>query len=165
MLCQHCNLKLTDEMIDTGYCFECGNPIALVPNKKDQEVNSKQLTIHQENELKELIDSFKMTSGFNFEGYTITHYIKVISAETVLGTGFLSEFSASFSDFFGIENERFSNKLEMARESSTQKLIKKAIQLNANALIGIDFDYVNFSGNIIGVIANGTSVTIKKHDT
>lgn len=63
---------------------------------------------------------------------------------------FIIEFTIGQRLVFGICYER-----------CLSKLIRKAIQLNANALIGIDFDYVNFLGNIIGVIANGTLVKIK----
>ena len=42
------------------------------------------------------------------------------------------------------------------------KLIKKSAALGGNAVIGIDIDYNMFSNNVIGVIANGTSVVIRK---
>ena len=42
------------------------------------------------------------------------------------------------------------------------ELIKKSAALGGNAVIGIDIDYNMFSNNVIGVIANGTSVVIRK---
>ena len=42
------------------------------------------------------------------------------------------------------------------------ELIKKSAALGGNAVIGIDIDYNIFSNNVIGVIANGTSVVIRK---
>ena len=78
-----------------------------------------------------------------------------------MGTGFLSELGAGISDLFGSQSEMFSMKLETARESALKNLVKKSVQSGGNAIIGIDFDYITFSNNMIGVVANGTSVEIE----
>lgn len=80
------------------------------------------------------------------------------SGEVVLGTGFLSEFSAAFNDFFGTQSNSFSNKLDGAKSAAIDKLLEKAVARGANAVIGIDFDYITFVNNMLGVIANGTLV-------
>lgn len=104
---------------------------------------------------------FLSTTGFDLQGYKIRKYVKVISGETVLGTGFLSEISASFSDFFGAQSAAFSAKLEKAKDASMQKVFEKADSMGANALIGVNFNYIKFSGNLIGVIANATAVIVE----
>lgn len=82
----------------------------------------------EKEQINKTITNFLSTVGFTFEGYKITKYYKVLCGETVLGTGFLSEFTAGFADFFGEESDKFANKLSLARESATQKLIKKAMK-------------------------------------
>lgn len=111
--------------------------------------------------LKNQVDNFLMTTGYDFEGYEVLEYKRVITSEAVLGTGFLSESTASFSDFFGVESQRFSSKLEEARNIATYKLVVKAMGSEANAIIGIDFDYIMFNKNMIGVIVNGTAVKVE----
>lgn len=103
-----------------------------------------------------------LTTGFNFEGYKITQYLEVISGEVVLGTGFLSELSASVADFLGSGAGMFETKLESAKTAAKEKLVLKSVECGGNAIIGVDFDYITFSNNMIGVIANGTSVRIEK---
>ena len=103
-----------------------------------------------------------LTTGYNFEGYNIVAYRKVITGEVVLGTGFLSEFAASFSDFFGVESNTFSDKMEKAKEAALDKMIKNSVEAGGNAIIGVDFDYITFAYNMIGVVASGTSVVIEK---
>lgn len=49
-----------------------------------------------------------------------------------------------------------------AKQAAFDNLIKNALVLGGNALIGVDFDYITFNNNILGVSANGTSVCIKK---
>lgn len=104
----------------------------------------------------------QLTTGYDFNGYNITRYVGIISGEVVLGTGFLSEFSASISDLFGAESSTFANKLETAKEAAIEKLKIKSVQKGGNAVIGVDFDYITFANNMIGVVANGTSVIIEK---
>ena len=104
---------------------------------------------------------YMVTTGYNFEGYRIVEYKKVISGSTVLGTGFLSEFSASISDFLGESSAAFAKKLESAKESAYDTMLSKAIVAGANAIIGVDFDYITFSNNMMGVVANGTAVVIE----
>ena len=60
-----------------------------------------------------------------------------------------------------MESDKFADKLSKARDSATQKLISKAKMLAANAIIGLDYDYVTFGQNVVGVIANGTAVFIE----
>lgn len=118
--------------------------------------------VSKQESIKYNIKSHMLTTGYNFEGYKIVDYKGVISEQVVLGTGFLSEFSSSFSDFFGTEANGFSNKLERAKEAAQERLIEKSVLAGGNAIIGVDFDYIMFSNNMIGVIINGTSVMIEE---
>ena len=43
-------------------------------------------------------------------------------------------------------------------------MILNAMTMDANAIIGIDFDITTFSNNMIGVSANGTAVVVEKID-
>ncbi len=58
---------------------------------------------------------FKITTSHHFEGYRITQYMNVISGESVLGTGFLSEINAQTSDFWGTSSKLFEEKISKAK--------------------------------------------------
>ena len=103
-----------------------------------------------------------MTTGYDFVGYKIKKYIGIVSGQVVLGTGFLSELSASYSDFFGVQSQKFATKLEQAKNAALGILSEKSNNMGGNAIIGVDFDYITFHGNMIGVVANGTSVVIEE---
>lgn len=111
---------------------------------------------------KSFLENYMLTTGYDFSGYRITKYIGIVSGQVVLGTGFLSEFTASFADFFGEESNKFAEKLEKAKNAAVEKLIIKSADKGGNAVIGVDFDYITFHGNMIGVVANGTSVIIEE---
>ena len=109
-----------------------------------------------------VFNSLLVTSGYNFEGYKITEYKNMVSGECALGTGFLSEFSASVSDLFGSSSSAFSEKMYTAKEEALKIMKNRCAQLGCNAIIGVDYDYITFTNNMIGVIANGTAVKIEK---
>jgi uncharacterized protein YbjQ (UPF0145 family) len=119
--------------------------------------------INQFHDNEEIIQH-KMTTGYNFEGYKIVEYKGIVCGETALGQGMFAGLDASLSNLSGTQSPTFSNKLKEAREISKNEAIINSIVLGGNAIIGADFDYVNFTNGIIGVIFNGTSVVIEKED-
>jgi len=54
------------------------------------------------------------------------------------------------------------NKLSEAKEIVQDKLIVKAIEFGANALIGVDFDMMSLGNNVLVVSVNGTAVKVEK---
>lgn len=129
-------------------------------------MEKERIQIEKENfeeKVKAEFDSIKVTTGYNFEGYKIVEYKNVISGECVLGTGFLSEFAASLSDLTGTNSGMFSEKLKDAKTIAMGNMKRSCIYEGGNAIIGIDFDYITFANNMIGVVANGTSVVIEKN--
>lgn len=134
-----------------------------VENEKENEIQA-QRTKEIEEKFLEYKKQFKVTTGYNFDGYEVEKYIGIFSGEVVLGTGFISEYAASFSDLFGTRSNAFADKMMTAKQGALQKLMKNALLAGANALIGVDFDYITFSNNILGVSANGTAVVIRKEE-
>ncbi len=110
----------------------------------------------------DLEKAFKVTTGYDFEGYQIIDYKGIVSGDIVLGTGFISEFAASWSDAFGTTSNTFAGKMKTAKQKALKQLMSNAMITGANAVIGIDFDYTMFSNNMLGVSANSTAVVIRK---
>lgn len=110
----------------------------------------------------DLEKAFKVTTGYDFEGYQIVDYKGIVSGDVVLGTGFISEFAASWSDAFGTTSNTFAGKMKTAKQKALKQLMANAMITGANAVIGIDFDYTMFGNNMLGVSANGTAVVIRK---
>lgn len=92
------------------------------------------------------------------EGYHITKYIEVVSAETVLGTGFFTEFAAWMADRFSAESSAIERKFKAAREMSLRKLREQALAVGADAVIGTSFAYSSNSHSMVSVIVTGTAV-------
>lgn len=124
-----------------------------------EELESRQKIAKEKQERK---SNFKCSTGYNFEGYKIIDYKDIISSEVVLGTGFFSEVSAQIDDFFGTTSSPYEKKISDAKKVAKDKLVLEAVEIGANAVIGIDFDIMTIGNNMIVVSANGTAVIIEK---
>ena len=160
--CPECGNKLTQEMLDANMCWECGKILdeTLLDTESLEEI-SKQA--EEQNPFhKPEIKNHKMTTGYSFQGYNITDYIGLVSGEIVVGTGFLSDLKAGISDLLGTQSMTYSNKLKEAKKVALYDMITDSIKNGGNAIIGISYSYITFSGNMIGIAVNGTAVKIEK---
>lgn len=155
-------------------CPRCGNfflgsecSYCRVQMMKNPELKKK---VDEEKERQKRVEEFKnrweddfMVSTTPFlDGYKIERYLGAVTGSTVMGTGFLSEFKAGFSDMFGTQSNAFSDKLELAKKAALEKAKKNALALEANALIGVDIDFQMFFGNMVAAIVSGTAVYLTK---
>lgn len=160
--CPECGSSLTQEMLDVNMCWECGK--ILDESLLDEDTLK---TISQQTMENNPLDSpqfraHKLTTGYNFEDKKILDYLGIVSGEVVLGTGFLSDFKASFSDAFGINSQAYTNKIKEAKQEAMCDMMRESISKGGNAIIGITYSYVSFSNNMIGISVNGTSVVLDK---
>ncbi len=68
-------------------------------------------------------------------GYEITQHFDVVTAEVVLGTGFMSEWDAAFADFFGDRSALMEEKLNAAKQAAMWKMKERDLLLDADALL------------------------------
>lgn len=104
-----------------------------------------------------------ITTTNNIENGKITKYLDVVSSTVVIGVNILSEFIASFTDFFGGKSGTYETKLNAIFSESLNNLSKKAKKLGADAIVGLKMDYEEISGkdkSMIMVYAMGTAVRI-----
>ena len=116
-----------------------------------------------------------ITSGFSFDGYTITKYSGYISGDDVIQID-----RGTVGGFFSVgatnAGSALTNSLVILRRNSLMELKQAAHALGCNAVIGVDFDYItlepetanNQGGTtylpyVFAVTANGNAVTIEKN--
>ena len=117
-----------------------------------------------------------ITSGFNFDGYTITKYSGYISGDDAIqidrGT------QGIFSRATNVGDSLMASLVHI-RRNALAELKEAAFALGCNAVIGVDFDYLTLdpetSGGyfkehrteylpyVFGVTANGNAVIIEKN--
>lgn len=112
-----------------------------------------------------------ITSGFNFDGYTIKKYSGYISGDDAMTVSR----GSSFTD--GGVRDNLLASLTHIRRNALRELKEAAYDLGCNAVIGVDFDYItldpqtaNLSGGttyqpyVFCVTANGNAVIIEKDE-
>ena len=55
----------------------------------------------------------------------------------------------------------FQKKLQQAREIALAEISNQTINKGGNAIVGLDFDYMTLSENILMISANGTAVELE----
>ncbi len=178
MKCVKCGAELTSEMFACGMCFSCGCSIS--ESEEAFEIEQARIkaeadfAIQQQEELErksqeeqrmyaERFKNHMLTTGFSFEGYHISEYLGIVTGETIMGTGYFSDLSASISDLFGVEASEYSEKLRAAKQAVLKIMIKNSTDLGGNAIIGISYELMTFSGNMMGVSVTGTAVRAEKY--
>ena len=104
--------------------------------------------------------SFITVTTQAIEGRTVSEYLGVVAAMIVLGTGFMTEWNAAIADNLGGRATGLQTKLSKSCEVAISELKTQAMQRGADAVIGIDIDFMTFRENMLVVSANGTAVKL-----
>ncbi len=121
------------------------------------------------------VSNILITSGFSFDGYTITKYSGYISGDDAVSVD--RGRSSWFSRSANVEEELMKS-LAIIRRNALLELKEAAYALGCNAVIGVDFDYITLEPEnydflterteylpyVFGVTANGNAVVIEKNE-
>ena len=105
-----------------------------------------------------------ITTTDTIENAVIEKYIDLITTNVVVGTNVFSDFGASITDFFGGTSQTYQNKLQKIYDTAFSNLRQRAIELGANAIVGVKIDFDEISGkgkSMFMVSAVGMAVLIK----
>ena len=101
-----------------------------------------------------------LTTTNTIEGKQIVQYYGIVTGETIIGANLFKDFFAGIRDIVGGRAGSYESVLREAKDTALQELRERAMQLGANAVIGIDLDYetVVANGSMLMVTAAGTAV-------
>lgn len=111
------------------------------------------------------VANFFMTTEAVLLDFEITKRIEVVSAECAFGMNIFRDFFAGMRDIFGGRSEATQKVLRDARRKVLSELRNEALGVGADAVIGVDLDYSEFSGggkSMLFLVANGTAVALRK---
>ncbi|MBQ6691697.1 MAG: heavy metal-binding domain-containing protein [Clostridia bacterium] len=140
--------------------------------EKKREAEEKKREAEENARKKKAMAEMLITSGFSFDGYTITKYSGYISGDDAIS---VDRGLAVFGNAVNVK-DKLMESLVVIRRNALRELKEAAYELGCNAVIGVDFDYLtldpqtaNLSGGttylpyIFGVTANGNAVIIEKN--
>jgi uncharacterized protein YbjQ (UPF0145 family) len=138
MKCVLCGSEIPE---DAKFCPKCGESV-------DEEAST----------------GFMIVTTPTVPGYRITKVMGVVTGLTPRTRGILGKFVAGFESMFGGEVTAFTSELEKARLDAIRRVRSKAMDLGANAVVGLDLETSDL-GLQLGVVvisATGTAVVIEK---
>jgi uncharacterized protein YbjQ (UPF0145 family) len=93
----------------------------------------------------------------------ITKRIEIVTAEVAYGMNIFKDLFAGVRDIVGGRSEAVQKTMRDARRTALYELKKEAHSVGANAVVGVDLDYVELSGssNMVMLVASGTAVVIE----
>lgn len=98
------------------------------------------------------------------QGHEIVEYLGIVTGETISGVNFVRDVMATVTDYVGGRSATYEEVLGKARDSTLTELTDRARLLNADAVVGISFDYetIGSRGAMLMVTATGTAVKYRK---
>lgn len=98
------------------------------------------------------------------EGYKVKQVLGLVSAFTIRTRGIGGQIIGGLQEIVGGKITAYEYEMEKAREEALSKIIKKAEEKGANAIIGVDFETTNMShSTAILFSAWGTAVILEKY--
>lgn len=101
-----------------------------------------------------------VTTTPTIEGKKIIEYKGIVFGEVVSGVDFVKDFAAGLTNFFGGRSNSYEGELIKARQNSIEEMKNRALNMGANAIVGVDIDYeiLGTGNNMMMVISSGTAV-------
>jgi len=112
----------------------------------------------------EIAKDLILTTEFAMPEYKVTQRLEIITAECVFGMNMFRDMFASIRDIVGGRSSASQKVLRDARKTCLTELRREALITGADAVIGVDLDYSEVSGDgksMLMVVASGTAVKIQ----
>ena len=110
------------------------------------------------------IEAVMLTTEAYPQGLKIAHRIEIVTAECAFGMNMFKDLFAGVRDIVGGRSEAVQKTMRDSRRTALYELKREAHAVGANAVVGVDLDYVELSGvgNMVLLVASGTAVRIEK---
>ncbi|RCS28531.1 hypothetical protein DUT90_00060 [Polaribacter sp. WD7] len=143
-----------------GYCSKCGKELY---EKYSNQIASERKNLT--NQMQKLINNIPVISVHTPMNWDY-QVIGMVTGQSSTGTGVITEFTSSFTDFFGAQSGRHNEKLKAGEDMCFIQLRKQAIDLGANAVIATDIDYseIGAGKGMLMVCMAGTAVKLNNVD-
>lgn len=152
--CAGCGKKLGFlEAGTNGLCSTCFYLESVQPETLEQ--------ITQQAEIEAEVNAILLTTE-TAPNLNITKRIEIVTAECAFGMNIFKDLFAGVRDIVGGRSEAVQKTMRDSRKAALYELKREAHAVGANAVVGVDLDYVELSaaGSMVMLVASGTAVTI-----
>lgn len=162
--CMDCGKK--QGMFDAWYDTRCQACYLAWSLENDHQLAAQQQHLieeaQEEVELRKKINAIMLTTE-TAPNLNITERIEVVTAECAFGMNIFKDLFAGVRDIVGGRSEAVQKTMRDSRRIALYELKKEAYEVGANAVVGVDLDYVELSasGSMVLLVASGTAVIVE----
>lgn len=170
--CAKCNTNIGFLGV-SNYCEKCREENARLKEdeEKKSQIQAKEAAelkraaqlekIKEERETKSRIEAIMLTTE-TAPNLNITKRIEIVTAECAFGMNIFKDLFAGVRDIVGGRSKAVQETMRDARKAALYELKVEAYEVGANAVVGVDLDYVELSSgsNMVMLVASGTAVVI-----
>jgi uncharacterized protein YbjQ (UPF0145 family) len=101
-----------------------------------------------------------MSTTSALDGKPVSRYLGIVTGEAIIGANVFRDMFAAVRDIVGGRSATYEKALAEARDAALSEMQKRAEQMGANAIIGIDLDYevLGQANGMLMVSCSGTAV-------
>lgn len=103
-----------------------------------------------------------VTTAFTLEGYKITRSLGIVRGITVRSRSVVGNMVGGLQTIFGGNITIYTELCEHARSEAFELMVQHAVQMGANAVIGMRYDANEVMDGVTEVLAYGTAVIVEK---
>jgi uncharacterized protein YbjQ (UPF0145 family) len=107
------------------------------------------------------VDPKFVTTGFEFPGYRVAKTLGVVRGIVVRSRSIVGNVGASLQILLGGNITLYTEMCERARADAHQLMVDHAVQLAANAIIGVRYDANEITAGVTEVLAYGTAAHVE----
>ena len=148
--CRNCGVDLAFlNRGRVGFCKKCDDEGMGVGNLKSSRLS----------EIEAILLTTETAPNLN-----ITKRIEIVTAECAFGMNIFKDLFAGVRNVVGGRSEAVQKTMRDSRRTALYELKKEAYEVGANAVVGVDLDYVELAGtgsSMVMLVASGTAVVIE----
>ena len=107
-----------------------------------------------------MIEHSMTTTAFTLDGYRIAKTLGVVRGVTVRSRSLFGTIGGALQTLVGGDITLFTDLCEKTRADATEKMIQHAVELGANAVVGLRYDATEVMDGVTEVLCYGTAVTV-----
>ncbi|WP_083484393.1 YbjQ family protein [Loktanella sp. 3ANDIMAR09] len=156
-------MSFVSHLNNAGICGDCRekNKAKRISEEQRRNEKAKESKLAAR-EKSELIDKIMLTTE-TATNLNITKRLEIVTAECAFGMNMFKDLFAGVRDVVGGRSKAVQNTMRDARRTALYELKAEAHLVGANAVVGVDLDYVELSaaGSMVMLVASGTAVVIE----
>jgi len=109
-----------------------------------------------------VVDAHMITTAFTLDGYKIDRTLGLVRGIIVRSRSIFGTMGASLQTLVGGDITLFTKLCEETRAHAYERMSQHAVQMGANAIIGVRYDATEVMQGVTEVLCYGTAVVVRK---